>query len=179
MPPPAWTANRCGRLTNVAAFIAARSERLLDNELTTLTGGATDEATCLAQIRILAQLQSRHRVQALPGLAVWLAELAGPALAAWCNRDSRAAITERLQVLAKAGNLAPMLVLLDDPAGHDADARLARQAAAEIGRIDAELAQIGGGAAGRAGLANRIGQEVAAGIGLATLATVLAVMALG
>ncbi len=163
---------------NIAAFIAARSERRLDNELGALTGGGPEDAACLAQIRILAQLQSRYRVQALPGLAVWLAEQAGPVLATWCNRDSRAAITERLHVLAQAGHLAPVLALLDDPVGRDADARQAHLAAAEIGRIDAELTQIAGGSAGRASLANRLGQEIAAGIGLATLATVLAVVAL-
>ena len=46
-------------------------------------------------------------------------------------------------------------------------------------RIDAELAQIVGGAPGRAALAARLGQEIAAGFGLAALATVLAVAALG
>jgi hypothetical protein len=163
---------------NTVAFIAARSERRLDNEQGALTDGGPEDAACLAQLRILAQLQSRYRVQALPGVAAWLAEQAGPVLATWCNRDSRAAITERLHVLAQAGHLAPMLTLLDDPAGRDADARQAQLAAADVGRIDAELAQIAGGSAGRANLANRLGQEIAAGIGLATLATVLAVVAL-
>jgi eukaryotic-like serine/threonine-protein kinase len=163
---------------NIAAFIAARSERRLDNELTALTGGGPEDAACLAQIRILAQLQSRHHVQALPGLAIWLAEQAGPALAAWCNRDSRAAITARLQVVAQAGYLSPMLALVDDPAGRDADARQAQLAAIEVGRIDTELAQIAGGADSRASMASRLGQEIAAGIGLATLAIVLAVVAL-
>jgi hypothetical protein len=163
---------------NIAAFIAARSERRLDNELLALAGDGSDDAACLAQLRILAQLQARHRTQPLPGLAAWLAEQAGPALATWCNRDSRASITERLKALAQAGYLAPMLALLDDPAGRDADASRARQAAAEIARIDAELAQIAGGAGSRAMLASRFGQEIAAGIGLATLASVLAVVAL-
>lgn len=163
---------------NIAAFIAARSERRLDNELTALTGDGPEDAACLAQIRILAQLQSRHRVQALPGLAVWLAEQAGPALGTWRNRDSRASITERLQVLAQAGYLAPMLALVDDPVARDADAHQAQLAEVEIGRIDAELARIAAGGANRASLANRLGQEIAAGIGLAMLATVLAVVAL-
>jgi hypothetical protein len=163
---------------NSAAFIAARSERRLDNELTALGGDAADHAACLAQIRILAQLQSRHHVQALPGLAAWLAEQAGPALAIWCNRDRRASITERLQVLAQAGFLTPMLALVDDPAGRDADAHQAHLAAVEVARIDAELAQIAGGASGRASLANRLGQEIAAGVGLAMLAIVLVVVAL-
>jgi hypothetical protein len=164
--------------THIATFIAARSERRLDSELVALAGGGPDDAAWLAQIRILAELQTRHRTQALPGLAAWLAEQAGPALVTWRNRDSRASITERLQALAQVGYLAPMLALVDDPAGHDADAREAQVAAVELGRIDAELAQIAAGASSRASVANRLGQEIAAGIGLATLATVLVVAAL-
>jgi len=72
-----------------------------------------------------------------------------------------------------------MLALLDDPTGRDADAREAQQAAAELARIDAELAQIAAGAAARSGLAGRIGQEIAAGLGLATLAIMLAAVAFG
>jgi eukaryotic-like serine/threonine-protein kinase len=93
---------------NVAAFIAARSERRLDNDLAALTGEAPEDAAYLAQLRVLAQLQSRHRIQALPGLAIWLVEQSAPALAIWSNRRSRAAITERLQALAQAGWLTPM-----------------------------------------------------------------------
>jgi len=164
---------------NIAAFIAARSERRLDNELMALAGGAPDDEACMAQIRILAQLQSRHHKQALPGLAAWLAEQAGPVLATWRNRDSRASITERLQVLAHAGFLAPMLALVGDPVARDTDAREAQWASAELGRIDAELGQIAAGAGSRASLASRLGQEIAAGVGLAMLAIVLAAVAFG
>jgi hypothetical protein len=91
---------------HIAAFIAARSERRLDSDLAALTGPSGDAAS-LAQMRILAQIQARYRVPALPRLAGWLAEQAEPVLAAWRNRANRAAIAERLQILAKAGFLPP------------------------------------------------------------------------
>jgi eukaryotic-like serine/threonine-protein kinase len=162
----------------VAAFIAARSERRLDSEIMALAGAGPEDSTYLAQLRILAQLQTRHHPQPLPGLAAWLGARAGPLLATWRNQDRRAAITGRLQVLAQAGHLAPMLGLVDDPAVRGADAREAQLAAMEVGRIDAELAEISAGASSRASIANRLGQEIAAGVGLAALATVLAVAAL-
>jgi hypothetical protein len=164
---------------DVAAFIAARSERQLQSEVMALAGGGPEDAVCLTQMRILAQLQSRHHVLPLPGLAAWLAERAGPALGVWRNRQRRAAMTERLQGLAKSGQLAPMLAMLDDPVGRGADAHEAQLSMAELSRIDAELAQTAAGADGKAGLANRLGQEIAAGIGLAALAAALAVAALG
>ena len=128
---------------------------------------------------MLAQLQSRLHPRPLPALAAWLAARAGPVLATWRNRERRAAVEERLQALTQAGYLAPMLQVLEDPAGRTADAQEAQEAARELARIDAELAQIASGAQQRAASAARLGQEIAAGFGLAALATVLAVAALG
>jgi len=164
---------------HIAAFIAGRSERRLDNELMALASRPGEDAACLAQLRLLADLQARFYQRPLPGLAGWLAEQASPALQAWRNRDRRTAIADRMQALTRAGALASMLALIEDPAGRTADAREAQIAAAEIARIDAELAQQAAGAAERAVIADRLGQEIAAGIGLAVLATVLAVAVLG
>jgi hypothetical protein len=100
-------------------------------------------------------------------------------LASWRNRLRRTAVAERLQVLAKGGYLAPMLAALDDPLARGADALEAQQAARDFARIDAELARIAAGAGGRAATALRLGQEFAAGVGLATLAAVLIAAALG
>jgi hypothetical protein len=81
--------------------------------------------------------------------------------------------------LASAGQLAPMLAVLEDPTGRMVDAREAQEAASELRRVDDELAQISNGAATRSSAAVRIGQEIAAGLGLAVLATLLAAAAIG
>jgi hypothetical protein len=164
--------------SHVGAFVSARLERRMDKEFSSPAGAATASA-CLGQLRMLAQLQSRLHARPLPGLAAWIGARAGPVLATWRNRERRGAVEERLRALTEAGYLAPMLQALEDPAGRTADAREAHEAQAALERIDAELAQIAGGAAGRAALAARVGQEIAAGCGLAALATVLAVAALG
>ena len=162
----------------MAAFISARLERRLDNELAA-SDGKSAEAHCLAQLRLLAQLQLRLHPGPLPALAAWLAAKVGPAVAAWHNRGRRAGVGQRLGALVAAGQLAPMLAVVEDPAGRAVDVREAQAAAAALERIDAELDGIAGGAAGRAAAAFRLGQEIAAGVGLITLATVLAMSALG
>ncbi len=164
---------------HIAAFVSARLERRLDSELTATDGAGQAGTACLAQLRLLAQLQSRSQGQPLPALAGWLAGLAGPVLATWHNRVRRDAAAGRLKELAEVGVLAPMLAALDDPTARSADLQEAQQAVAALGRIEAELAQIAGGTAGRVVTAQRLGQEIAAGLGLAALATVLAVAALG
>lgn len=163
---------------HIAAFVSARLERRMDKELSAQNGGVAG-AACLAQLRLLAQLQSRLHSRPLPALAAWLAARAGPVLATWRNRERRVGVEQRLQALTQAGYLAPMLQALEDPAGRSADANEARKAAQQLARIDGELAQIAGGAQGRAASAARLGQEIAAGFGLTALATVLAVAALG
>ena len=164
---------------HVTAFISARLERRMDNELSAQTGGGDAGATCMAQLSVLAQLQSRLHPQPLPAMAAWLGARAESVLANWRNRERRARVAERLQALMQAGYLAPMLQTLEDPVGRSADAREAHEAAEGLKVIDTELAQIARGALGRAAAAARLGQEIAAGFGLAALATVLALAVLG
>ncbi|MGP0002996.1 MAG: hypothetical protein ACLPKW_35400 [Acetobacteraceae bacterium] len=163
---------------HITAFISARLERRMDLEPSAVEGGHA-AAVCLAQLRMLAQLQSRLHPRPLPAIAAWLAARAGPVLATWHNRERRSGLEEQLQRLMSAGFLAPMLQLLEDPAGRNSDTREANQAARELVRIDHELAQIASGAQQRAAAAARVGQEIAAGFGLTALATALAVAALG
>lgn len=163
---------------HIAAFIAARLERRVDN------GGAgadskSEEAQCLAPLRLLAQIQVRQQSGPLPGLAGWLADRVGPAIARWRNRQRRGEVRESVTAMVSHGHLTPMLAVLEDPAGHSADARGARAAETSLMRIDKELDQIANGAAARSAAAFKVGQEIAAGIGLTALATVLIAAALG
>jgi len=170
---------QCGPVdSHIAAFVSARLERRVDNDLTP-EGKQSEEASCLGQLRVLAHLQARSRAHTVPALAGWLADRSAPVLATWRNRARRAAVADRLNALVSAGQLAPMLMVLEDPAGRSADAREALEAAGQLSRIDAELRVIAGGSSQRSLSAYRLGQEIAAGFGLVALATVLAVAALG
>jgi len=162
--------------TQIAAFIAARLERRMDQEL---LAQIDSEGACLAQIRVLAQLQSRLHPHPLPALAAWLAARASPVMATWRNRERRTAIEQQLGPLAAAGHLAPIILLLDDPNARSADAQEARGAAAALAALEAELAQIKVETGSRMATAARLGQEIAAGAGLAALAVALVIAAFG
>jgi hypothetical protein len=165
---------------HIAAFVSARLERRLGDEFYADAGTGTSSGPGrLAQLRLLAQLQVRLHPRPLPELAAWLALRAGPALSTWRNRERRSGLEERLRVLAQAGYLAPMLQALEDPEARGADSLEAQQAVERLAQIDAELAAIAGGAGERATTAARLGQEIAAGLGLVALAAALAVAALG
>jgi len=163
---------------HIAAFIAARLERRVDSEVAD-ANSKSEEVQCLAPLRLLAQIQVRQRSGPLPGLAGWLADRVGPAIARWHNRQRRAEVRDRVMGMVSQGLLMPILAVLEDPAGRSADARGAHAAETALMRIDKELNDIANGAAARSAAAYRVGQEIAAGIGLIALATVLVVAALG
>ena len=159
----------------IAAFIAARHDQRLEGELDGLADVASSEQAILVQLRVLAGLQRRVGGGALPALAGWLAEQAAPALAAWHNRSRRAALERAVGEIARSGQLAPMLALLDNAAAKAADLRSFQAAGEAVRRIDAELAALAGGGEVRRETARRIGHEAA--FGLAMMAVTVALVA--
>jgi hypothetical protein len=162
----------------VAAFIAARGDRALEAVVGRL-GGTPGAADPLAQLRLLAQLQARFHPRPLPALGAWIAERVDALVEVWHSRPRRAALRPRVRDLAVAGQLAALLNLLDDPQARRSDEHEVQRAAGDLGRLDAMLARLAAGGPARAERARRLGQEVAAGIGLSALAMLLVIAALG
>jgi hypothetical protein len=162
---------------HIAAFVAARSERRMDAEIAAL--GRTGEDAAEAELRLLATLQMRLHPAPLPALAKWIATRSDELLAGWHSRARREQATARLKKLAEAGQLVPIVKLLQDATERSADQREAKAAAAELARLDAELAALADNAPERAALARRWGQELAAGIGLLGAVAALLAAALG
>ena len=161
------------------AFLAARVTRDLEMEVNALAAHHGSGFPAMPWLRIVARLQSRFAPRPMMALAKWLVTEAEPLTAGWNNRDRRAALKEKLTVLAADGFFPPIVAALDDPAGLQNDADGAAAATASLARIDAELARIAGGGAERAGLAGRYGVEVTAGLALTALAASLVVAAFG
>ncbi len=163
----------------IAAFIAARSERRLEAEIAALTDSDQDVTGALAQLRLFAQLQNHAFPRPLPGLAAWLAARSGALAQVWHNRARRGGMQEQISQLAASGLIGQMLALIEDPAMREADRQEAREAVDAVARIDATLRQLRDGGAERAELAHRLGQEIVACVGVAVLAAVLTTAALG
>lgn len=166
---------------HIAAFIGARSERWLDDEVKRLANASGGDSTelAVATLRLLSGLQNRYHPTPLKGLASWVAIRAQPLVDRWNNRERRAAVAEKLKALAALGFLQPILNLLEDPPGHAIDSDGLRMAIADLGRLDAELRDIAESGRRRSAIASWWGQEVAAGIGLAAIAITLILAALG
>ena len=163
----------------IAAFIAARTERWLDREVKALAESLDPAGSALNALRLFAELQSRYHPAALPGIAAWVAARSQPLVEQWTNRERRTIVEERLKTLATAGQIAAMLALLEDPSGLAADKQGLQAAVADLARLDATLRDIAGGGPPRVEIAARLGQEIAAGLGLTAVAATLLLAALG
>jgi hypothetical protein len=130
-------------------------------------------------LRLLNELQTRHHPGAMKGLTSWVAARARPLVENWNNRERRTEVEEQLKALAALGFLAPILALLADKPGHAADAEGLLAASADLDRMDAVLQGLADGGQKRAAFASRMGQEIAAGLGLAAIAVTLILAALG
>ena len=163
---------------DIAGFLAARTERRVDAEINGLNARG-DAERALARLRLLAALQARYHPAPLPALAKWLVAGAEPLIAQWRNRAKRESIAAELNAVAEHGQIAALLALADDGAERARDSLGAAAAGIELAGIEVALAAIERGAAGRQAFADRIGQELAAGAGLAAMAAALGAAALG
>jgi hypothetical protein len=153
----------------IGAFLAARSDTPLAGELGRLGEARTPDQAALVLLRLLAWLQDRQRLAALPNLAAWLGARLEKLLEGWNNRPLRARMTEALAVHVKAGSLPRLLDLLDDHVAQQRDAGEAAEAVRLIGRIEAEIAELQAAATGRAASAREVGYEVVLGVGMTAL----------
>jgi hypothetical protein len=163
----------------ILAFIGARSERSLDQEVQGFSSDGDGTVRPLAALRLLSELQQRYHSAPMKGLTAWIALRVQPLVERWQNRQRRAAVDEQLKALAALGFLRPILTLLRDQTGQAADTEGLRVARAELEHMDAQLRGIAEGDGGRAAFAARLGQEIAAGIGLAVIALTLFLAAIG
>jgi hypothetical protein len=162
----------------LAAYIGTRGDRRLDGEVRRLEA-ADHRAAPMARLRLLAQLQARYHQRPLRVLGGWVASQADALLVAWRSRARREEMRPHLVDAAERGDLIAALALLEDPRAREQDEQDAHAAAMELARIDATLARLATGGPERAEQARRLGQEIAAGIGLSALAMLLIIAALG
>jgi hypothetical protein len=160
---------------DIVAFVAARSDTRLVSET---DENSSPAAAALLPLRLLARLQEKLNAGKLPSLCLWLAQAGSAALDVWHGATRRAQVEQRLSALARNGELAPMLALLDDPAALEADRRAEQRAILEVQKIDKELARLADELAGNATSAQRLGKELCVGIGIVALVGAIGIVAL-
>ena len=162
----------------IAAFIAARADQSVLAEANRLAGFVTQEDR-LTVMGLFGRLQQRVGGDSLPKLAGWLVESGLPEMQRWRCMATRKALTGRLNALAAAGMITPMVLLLSDDPACARDAAGAQNAAVRLGDIELMLASLNGGAAKRRDAARQTGHDIATGLSLLCLLGGAITVALG
>ncbi len=179
LPALEWTAGQAGRGdrplvdSHLAAFIAARRDERLDVDLSQLCG-ALSSTDPMSHIRLLARLQHKLHHENLPYLSKWAAEAAKPLLDIFSSRSRREHLTATLDAMSAAGQLPPIVALMDDTTELAADERGLAAARVRITAIDASLAAVEASRQERPFRARRLSQDVAGALGLLACVVALA-----
>jgi eukaryotic-like serine/threonine-protein kinase len=160
-----------GRLIDLdlATFIAARADRRTEMQVNALLGKTDAGSIRAAELGLMRDMQQRYHPAPMPKLAKWVVARLQPTLEQWHNRQRRAALTVRLETLARDGLLARLVAVANDAAGRAADRAGAELAAMEQAAIDAELETIDSSDQARLLDAQGLGQAMTGAIGLMAL----------
>ena len=132
---------------HIAAFAGARIKGLDKAAVMFLAAARGKARQAVAMTRLLAHLQRVARIPALPGLAGWLANLMAPVISEYYERRLRDELAATLAQVARRGELAALLAVVENATLKERDLTGYREARAVYAKLDAEVAQLRGGSA--------------------------------
>ncbi len=154
-------------------FLAVHLPGGAEREAADMTNASQPHLAPLAQMRLVARMETRLLGEPTPHLSGWLAEGAAAALVGIASRSRRKRIADRLATLAPQGRIAPMLMAMESPEELAADRAGARAAVAERESLLTAIAALDSDRQRRPLAARRIGREAAAAGGLLVTAALV------
>ncbi len=161
---------------HLAAFMVSRRDERVDLDVGQLAS-ALSPTDSMSHLRLLARLQQKLHRGDLPALSKWAAEVAKPLLETFSSKSRRDRLTVALESLSPAGQLPPIVALIDDANEMAKDQRDLETARARVNAIDASLGKLELTQRGRPILARRTAQDVTGALALLTGVAALAVAA--
>ncbi|PJB71098.1 MAG: hypothetical protein CO093_06050 [Alphaproteobacteria bacterium CG_4_9_14_3_um_filter_47_13] len=98
---------------NIAAFLSIKDRRNIDPFFPELNAPEI-YTKILGNIKVLATIQKRSRLEPFPGIASWIAEILEPVYERYHDRELRVDIRKRIEKLKKTGDLTKIMTVLDD-----------------------------------------------------------------
>lgn len=164
---------------HIAAFLAGRRDDKCCSEIPEPAALPSVDTDPFAQLRLLARLQASLNPTLLPSLAVWLADVVAPALNRFHSQARRVRLELQMRKAAASGNLASMVVCLDQTAEQFNDRAGWLAAQARIQEIDNTLAGLMTGRPARNAVAKSLSAEISGGAGLLAAGTAVVMALLG
>jgi len=158
---------------HVAAFVASRLGRRAER---LLVGTADETDRYLAEIRLLALVQSRADDLRFPGLTTWCARRAEPVVRRYRNRRLRKRLRAALMRKSATGRFDDLLALLDDEPRRRQDEQAFRAAVIEHTHNRQELEELVRAAADLSEAVPLAGRRCAAGVAMVVAVAMMALL---
>lgn len=98
---------------HVAAFLSVKDRRMIDPFLNELNAPEYFKKV-LANIKTVATIQKRSRMEAFPGISKWCADLLGPIYERYHDRDFRVKLKEKIEKAKETGDISKIIALIDN-----------------------------------------------------------------
>lgn len=97
---------------HIAAFLSVKDRRVIDAHTVELNSSEPHRKV-MGNLKTLASIQKRSRMETFPGIAGWIASALGPAYARIHDRELRAKIVAKIEQIKADGDLSKIAALLD------------------------------------------------------------------
>jgi len=145
---------------HMVSFISVREPKMIDPNFGYVNSHSRGQQI-LGIARVLAAIQRRFSVPAVPGVCSWLISLTAPMIDLLNDRDLRVAMTKQVNKMQGTGNLNALLDLVDDAALIKDDAQRFAYAQYEYASLVTEKSQIENSLRKRQNFGKATGRQVA------------------
>lgn len=99
---------------HIVAFLSVKERQVVDPYLIELNAAEYFQRV-MANVKCLASIQKRAKMEAFPGIANWIADILAPVYERYHDRQLREKLQERIDKIKDSGDLMKMAGILDNP----------------------------------------------------------------
>jgi hypothetical protein len=116
----------------------------------------------IGNVKVLATVQQRGRMEKLPGVCRWIAQILDPVYDRYHDRELRLSIKTKISQLAEGGDISKIVALLDSQSAAQKDTEAYNQARNEYHQLSLEDARLEKKLKNPSEFSEGIGREMAA-----------------
>lgn len=146
---------------HVAAFISVKERQNIDPYLMELNAEEMHKRL-IGNVKVLATVQQRGRMEKLPGVCRWIAQILDPVYDRYHDRELRLSIKTKISQLAEGGDISKIVALLDSQSAAQKDTEAYNQARNEYHQLSLEDARLEKKLKNPSEFSEGIGREMAA-----------------
>lgn len=122
---------------HIAAFISVKERQNIDPYLIELNADEMYKRV-IANVKVLATVQQRGRMEKLPGVCRWISQILDPAYERFHDRELRQSVKTKINQLAETGDISKIVAMLDNQSAAQKDTEAYNQARSEYHRLNIE-----------------------------------------